>query len=138
MSRVHHWTFALAMSIAAGPAAGAENADMTEGWLYLGRLSGQAWKPASLSISNPRYPVKPGNKVVVKRDALLYGSVDCKVIDAAEFMVEREKGTALLVKADRKALEVVGPPLECPSIGRAKTVWAQVKIPADRLLSVER
>lgn len=138
MSQAHRWSFALAFLFALAPASGYASNGMTEGWLFLGRLSGQTWKPASLSISNPRYPVKSGNRVVLKRDALVYGSVDCKVIDAAEFKLERVTGTGLLVKADRKALEIAGPPVECPSIGRAKTVWAQVRIPADRLLSVER
>jgi hypothetical protein len=112
--------------------------EATEAWLYLGRRSGDKWRPAAVSLSRPRYPVKPGGKVVVKRDALVYGSVDCTVIEAADFKPDEAARSALLVKADRKGLEIVGPPLECPSIGRAKTVWANVRIPAARLVSVER
>lgn len=138
MSGIHRWSFVFAFLFALAPAMAYGNNEMTEGWLFLGRLSGKAWKPASPSIANPRYPVKSGSRVVVKRDALVYGPGDCKVIDAAEFEVEQVTGTVLLVKADRKGLEIVGSPLECPSIGRAKTVWVQVEIPADRLLSVER
>ena len=112
--------------------------ETTEGWVYLGRRSEDRWKPASRSISSPRFPVKPGDKVVVKRDALVYGFVDCKVIDAADFKADGTSRSVLLVKADKKGLEIVGAPFECPSIGRAKTVWANVQIPAARLLIVER
>lgn len=112
--------------------------EMTEGWLYLGRRSADRWRPSSLSMSNPRYPVKPGDRVVVKQDALVYGSVDCKVIDAADFKADGTPQSVLLVKADKKGLEIVGSPVECASIGRAKTVWANVKIPATRLVSVEK
>ncbi len=116
----------------------AHGSEMSEGWLYLGRRSADGWRPSARSISEPRYPVKPGQRVVVRRDALVYGSVDCKVIDAAEFKVDEAARSVLLVKADRKGLEIFGKPIECPSIGRAKTVWANVRIPAARLVSVEK
>jgi len=116
----------------------AHGAEMSEGWLFLGRRSGDVWKPASISISRAGYPVKPGNKVVVRQDALVYGSVDCKVTDAADFTVGEASRSALLVKADRVGLEIIGAPIECPSAGRAKTVWANVRIPASRLITVEK
>lgn len=112
--------------------------EMTDGWLYLGRRSADRWRPSSFSISPPRYPVKPGDRVVVKQDALVYGSVDCKVIDAADFKADGTSRSVLLVKADKQGLEIVGSLIECPSIGRAKTVWANVKIPTTRLVSVEK
>lgn len=116
----------------------AHASEMSDGWLYLGRRSGDTWKPASVSISQPSYPVKPGSKVVVRQDALVYGSVDCKVTDAADFKADETSRSTLLVKADQIGLEIVGASIECPSIGRAKTVWANVKIPAARLVSVEK
>ena len=116
----------------------AHGAEMSEGWLYLGRRSADRWRPPSGSISQPAYPVKPGNRVVVRQDALVYGSVDCKVTDAADFKADGTSRPVLLVTADRQGLEIAGLPIECPSIGRAKTVWVNVKIPANRLVRVER
>lgn len=115
-----------------------DGGEMADGWLYLGRRSADRWRPSSLSVSRPRYPVKPGDRVVVKQDALVYGSVDCKVIDAADFKADGTSRSVLLVKANQQGLEIVALPIECPSIGRAKTVWANVKIPATRLVSVEK
>ena len=123
---------------AADKEAAAKAGETSDGWLFLGRRSGDGWRPASASLSSPRYPVKPGQRLVVKQDALVYGSVDCKVIDAAEFKVEDSARARLVVKADRSALHIVAAPLECPSVGRAKTVWAKVKIPGERLVSVEK
>lgn len=112
--------------------------ETTDGWVYLGRRSADGWKPPSPSISRPRFPVKPGDRLVVKRDALVYGSVDCKVIDAADFKPDGTRRSVLLVRADREGLEIAGPAVACPSIGGAKTLWASVKIPAGRLVSVEK
>ncbi len=127
--------------LAAGGIAAVEVAhgsDMFEGWLYLGRRSGDSWKPPSASIARPVYPVKAGGKVVVRRDALVYGSVDCKVIDVGEFKLEGRPQPVLRVTADRQALEIVGKTIECPSVGQAVTVWANVRIPAARLVSAEK
>jgi hypothetical protein len=118
-------------------AAGAAG-DVVEGWVYLGRRSERGWRPASISVASPRYPVKPGDRLRIKRDALVYGSVDCKVIPAADFKAEGVPEPALRVKAGAGALDVVGAPIECPSVGQAKTVWANVKIPAERLVSAQR
>jgi hypothetical protein len=112
--------------------------DLDETWLYLGRRAEAGWKPPSVSLARPRYPVRVGQRLVVKQDALVYGSVDCKVIDAAEFKVDESARSKLVVKAGGAALEVVAPPLECPSIGRAQTVWAKVRVPSERLASVEK
>lgn len=133
--------FGISTAYAAQPGdknAKPDDGEMTDGWLYLGRRSADRWRPLSFSISPPRYPVKPGDKVVVKQDALVYGSVDCKVIDVADFKADGTPQAVLRVKADKKGLEFVGSPIECPSIGRAKTVWANVKIPTARLASVEK
>lgn len=126
---------ALAQEKGAAVGSGSES---TEGWVYLGRRSADRWRPASPAIANPAYPVKPGSKLVVKRDALVYGSADCKVTDAAEFKVDERARTTLLVKADRAGLDVIGKPVECASIGQAKTVWASVRIPADRLVTLQK
>jgi|SRR5687767_2085156 len=128
----------LALIIACGIGAAAAAEPDSEGWLFLGRRAADGWKPASQSISNPRYPVKAGDRVVVINDALVYGSVDCKVVDVAEFKAGDPPRPVPRVKADRQALEVVGAALECPSVGRAKTVWANVRIPGPRLLSADR
>lgn len=120
------------------PSAKPEGGEMTEVCLFLGRRSGDRWRPASLSISSQRYPVKPGDKVVVRQDALVYQSMDCKVIDAADFKADGISRSVLLAKADPRALEIAGPPIECPSIGGAKTVWVSVKIPTARLVSVPK
>lgn len=126
---------ALAQEKGAAVGSGSES---TQGWVYLGRRSADRWRPASPAIANPAYPVKPGSKLVVKQDALVYGSADCKVTDAAEFKVDEAARTTLLVKADRAGLEVLAKPVECPSIGQAKAVWASVRIPADRLVTVQK
>jgi hypothetical protein len=118
--------------------AAAAGAGLTEGWLYLGRRSGERWQPASPSISSPGYPVKAGATLVVQRDALVYSAVDCKVTPAAEFKPDEAARAALLLKAGPGPLEVLGDALECPSIGKAKTVWASVRIPADRLLTIQK
>ena len=128
----------LALIIACGIGAVAAAEPDSEGWLFLGRRAADGWRPASLSISNPRYPVKAGDRVVVRNDALVYGSVDCKVVDVAEFKAGDPPRPVPRVKADRQGLEVVGAALECPSVGRAKTVWANVRIPGARLLSADR
>jgi hypothetical protein len=116
----------------------AKGVETTEGWLFLGRRSDERWRPASRSIADPDYPVKPGGKVVVKQDALVYGSVDCRVIPAAEFKADGVSREVMLVKADREGLEIIAPALECPSAGQGRTVWANVRIPAARLLTVQR
>ncbi len=128
----------LALIIACGIGAAAAAEPDSEGWLFLGRRAADGWRPASQSISDPRYPVKAGDPVVVRNDALLYGSVDCKVVDLAEFKAGDPPRPVQRVKADPQALEVVGAALECPSVGRAKTVWANVRIPGARLVSADR
>ena len=128
----------LALIIACGTGAAAAAEPDSEGWLFLGRRAADGWKPASSSISNPRYPVKAGDRVVVTNDALVYGSVDCKVVDLAEFRAGDPPRPVERVKADRQGLEVVGAALECPSVGRAKTVWANVRIPGARMASTEK
>ena len=116
----------------------AEGAAANETWLYVGRRSADAWQPASVAIARPAYPLKAGDSVVVRNDALVYGAVDCSRTAAADFHAGSGKGIAHYVKPDAAGLEVVSAPLECPSAGQAKTVWVQVRIPAERLLTVER
>ena len=115
------------------------HADDTEGWLFVGRRSAEGWRPASPALVNPGYPVSAGQRLVIGQDALVYGSVDCKRIDAAGFKGDESPPRPVLrISADRAALEVLEAALECPSAGRAKTVWAKVKIPSARLVSQER
>lgn len=114
------------------------SAETLERWLFLGRRTESGWQPPSLSIAPPAFPVKPGNRVVVKRHALVYGSVDCKVVDAADFRAEEELAPAVeLVRAGEQGLEITGSPIECPSICGAKTVWVNVRIPAARLIRID-
>ena len=128
----------LALALACGIGAAAAADPDTEGWLYLGRRAADGWKPASSSVANPGYPVKAGDRVVVRNDALVYGSVDCKVTDLADFKAGDPPRPMQRVKADKQALEIVGAGLECPSVGRAKTVWANVRIPEARLVAADR
>ena len=123
-----------ACAISAASTAAAQD---TEGWLFLGRHA-DGWKPASQSIARVGYPVKAGDRLVVLRDALVYGSVDCRILDAADFKPDGLAQPVLRLKADAQPVEVIGSILECPSAGRAKTVWANVRIPAARLLSAEK
>lgn len=132
-------TRALAADAKPGAAPVAQSAaEASDAWLFLGRRSDNAWRPASASIQRPQYPVKPGARVIVRRDALVYASVDCTVTEAGAFQPGAASEPVVRVKAERAALEVLGAPLECPSVGGARTVWAQVRIPAERLIAVER
>lgn len=114
-----------------------DGGEMTERWLFLGRRSDGGWHPPSVSISAPPYPVNPGNRVVVRRHALVYGSVDCKVIDAADFKADEVAPAVELVKAGEQGLEITGLAIECPSVCGAKTVWVNVRIPAARLVRID-
>ncbi len=115
-----------------------DSGEMIERWLFLGRRTESGWQPPSVSISPPAYPVKPGSQVLVKRPALAYGSVDCKVVDAADFRPGEDAAAAVeLVRAGEQGLEITGSAIECPSICGAKTVWVNVRIPAARLIRIE-
>jgi hypothetical protein len=114
------------------------SADMIERWLFLGRRTESGWNPPSVSISAPAYPVKAGSSIVVRRHALAYGSVDCKVVDAADFKANEQVAPAVeLVKAGEQGLEITGSAIECPSVCGAKTVWVNVRIPAARLVRID-
>ena len=106
----------------------------TEAWIYLGRRSENSWKPQSFSIGEVAYPVKAGNELVIKSDALLYEDVSCKVIDTSDFKMVSTPRSVAFVSANTVQLQITAEPIECPSIGGAKTVWAKVKVPAARLL----
>jgi hypothetical protein len=109
-----------------------------DAWVYLGRRSDGRWRPASASIERPPDPVRPGGSVVVRADALVYGAVDCEVTAAADFKPAPGGRSVWLVRADREPLRVLAAPLECPSAGRARTVWVNVHIPASRLMRREQ
>jgi len=114
------------------------NVETVERWLFLGRRTERGWNPPSISTSAPAYPVQPGSRVLVKRHALAYGSVDCTVLDVADFKANEQVAPALeLVRAGEEALEITGLPIECPSICGAKTVWVNVRIPAARLVTID-
>lgn len=117
----------------AAPSAGGE----TEAWIYLGRLSEGDWRPPSFSIATPKLPVAQGSVVTVTQDALVYESMDCKVLDVADFNVEAGSSSVLFVRASQTGLQVLDS-TECSSAGKAKTVWAKVKIPNDRLIRTSR
>jgi hypothetical protein len=112
--------------------------ETVERWLFLGRRTDRGWNPPSVSISDPQYPVKPGSRVLVKRHALAYGSVDCTVIDAADFKANEQVAPAVeFIRAGEQALQITGSPIECPSVCGAKTVWVNVRIPAARLVTID-
>jgi hypothetical protein len=118
--------------------AGVEVGEATERWLFLGRRTETGWHPPSVSIRAPAYPAKAGNRVVVRRHALVYGSVDCKVVDAADFKADDAAVPSVeLLRAAEEGLEITGSAIECPSICGAKTVWVKVRIPAGRLLRID-
>jgi len=105
-----------------------------EGWLYLGRRSGEKWRPPSFSIGESSYPVRDGDTVVVKNNALLYDEVDCKVIDSGDFKATMPSQSPTFVKSSPIALRLLGVVTECSSVGDAKTIWAKVRVPAASLL----
>jgi len=105
-----------------------------EGWLFLGRRSDDKWRPASFSINEPAYPVKPGEELIVRSDALLYGSMDCKTVDAADFQPNASTAQVILVKASQVGVPIITPPTECPASGGAKMIWAKVRVPPGRVV----
>ena len=112
--------------------------ETVERWLFLGRRTERGWNPPSVSIPDPDYPVQPGSRVVVKRHALAYGSVDCTVLDAADFKANEQVAPAVeFVRAGEQGLEITGSPIECPSVCGAKTVWVNVRIPLARLVTID-
>jgi hypothetical protein len=106
-----------------------------EGWLYLGRYSDNQWRPPSLSIVAPKFPVKPGDRIKIESDTVLYGDITCETVDVDEFKSDGAAPALKFVTADRPEIEIIAAPIECNSIGGAKTVWAKVRVPASRLVS---
>jgi hypothetical protein len=111
-----------------------------EGWLYFGRRSEGAWRPAAPSIAQAPWPLKPGTRIALAHDALFYSAVDCRVTPLESFgagpaALHAER--TWIVSAEGGPLEVIGAPVECPSVCGARTVWAPVRIPAARLVAVE-
>jgi hypothetical protein len=106
-----------------------------ERWIYIGRYSGSKWSPASFSLAEAAYPVKVGDTLVVKSDAVLYETVDCKQVDTPRPAAAAEPPPLTFIKASPAGIEVMRPPKECPSIGGAVSVWAKVKVPARLLIS---
>jgi hypothetical protein len=118
--------------------ASVDGGETVERWLFLGRRTEGGWHPPSISISAPAYPVQPGSRVLVKRHALAYGSVDCTVIDAADFKANEQVAPVVeFVRAGEQGLEIAALPIECPSVCGAKTVWVNVRIPAARLVTID-
>ena len=114
------------------------HAQDAERWLFLGRRTETGWNPPSLSVAAPAYPLKAGARVSVKRHALAYGAVDCKIVNAADVKAYEEVSSSVeLVRAGEEALEITGTPIECPSVCGAKTVWVKVRVPAARLLQID-
>ena len=122
----------LACVVAAAQAVPAAASDAIEGWLFVGRRSDGEWRPAAAALAAPAYPLGPGSRLVVSRDALVYGSVDCRVTPAAEFRAGGGEPQTAWVVGGTEALEVVAPVRECGSAGRGATVWANVRIPPER------
>lgn len=120
---------------ALAPAAASEP---VEGWVFLGRRAGGEWRPPAPALGPSAYPLKPGDRLVLAQEALYYSHADCRIIAAAEFKADAAARRRWMVSAGAEPLTVIAAPLECPSTGGAQTVWAKVRIPAERLFSVEK
>lgn len=133
-----HALASAALLVLAAALAPARVSEAAEGWIFLGRRSGGEWKPPAGAIGPSVWPLKPGDRLVLRGEALFYSDADCRVIAAAQFAADPSGRRRWMVKAGAEALEVIAALLECPSAGRAQTVWAKVGIPAERLFSVEK
>ncbi len=117
-----------------GAIAASGNGDVAVGWIYLGRLSEGQGRPPSFTIDKPGYPLKAGDRIVIKLNTVLNDSVDCKVTDVADFNAGTTAPTPMLIKPGETGLEQLGTPTQCDSIGGAKAIWVKVKVPAHRLI----
>jgi len=105
-----------------------DSAAFHERWLFVGRYSEGAWRPLSFSIGQAPFPLKPGARVSVKGEALLYGDSDCEGKTTPSPVYEAARPTAA-------GLEVVSEQVLCPSIGGAHTVWVKVRVPPELFVS---
>jgi len=134
---LRQWLIIGAAFAALGPSL-SFSAEVNERWLFVGRRTDTGWNPPSVSVSAPAYPLKAGNTIVVGRHALAYGAVNCRIVDAAQFKAYEEVSSSVeLVRAGKDGLEIIGAPIECPSVCGAKTVWVKVRVPAARLLQID-
>jgi hypothetical protein len=113
--------------------------DYVKQWLYLGRHSSEGWKPYSFSLEKPAYPIKGKENIVVKANALLYGGIDCKHEDISKLSASAGGGKVetLFVKAGPEPIFTTGETVVCPSGAGVELVWAQVKVPASRLINIQ-
>jgi hypothetical protein len=111
----------------------ATNAASVQRWIYLGRYSGGQWMPASFSVAAPAYPLTPRQLLTVTSDALLYAGIDCQRADlSGQAGTGDSKAQASFVRAGPEGIPLTGKTQECDSVGGAKTVWAELDIPAAR------
>lgn len=114
----------------ASPVAGAGS---MQRWIYLGRYSAGQWIPPSFSVSAPAYPVMPRQLLTVTSDALLYAGIDCQRADLSGQAGSDGTGAKTsFVQAGPEGIPFTGKTQECDSVGGAKTVWAELDIPAAR------
>jgi len=128
----------LAPLIATATASGQPAAEAIDGWIYLGRWSDGAWKPASGAVTPPPQPSKAGETLRVRADALFYSSVECRRVAAADVRIGDGPPQRWTVKPGEAPLDVIGPSHACDSAGGALTVWANVRVPAERLVDAAR
>ncbi|MCX7961805.1 MAG: hypothetical protein N2653_09575 [Burkholderiales bacterium] len=133
------YPIALAAAVFAALAAlaPARASEPFEGWVFLGRRAGGEWRPPAPAVGASTYPLEAGDTLVLRHDALYYSDADCRAIAAADFESNTAGRLRWMVRAGAEPLRLVAAPLECPSAGGARTVWAKVRVAPERLYSVE-
>lgn len=116
-----------------GPTVQTASAGTVHRWIYLGRYSGGQWLPPSFSVSAPPYPLTARQLLTVTSDALLYAGIDCQRSDlSGQAGSDGSRARASFVQAGPEGIPLTGKTQECDSVGGAKTVWAELEIPAAR------
>jgi hypothetical protein len=97
-------------------------------WMFVGRNVDGAWKPLSFTLGEVAFPVKPGTRIPIKAESLLYDDSNCDGKSLSSSNYEAARATAA-------GLEVVSEQLLCPSVGGASTVWVKVRVPRELFVS---
>jgi hypothetical protein len=97
-------------------------------WLFVGRHGDGAWKPLSFTLGEAPFPLKPGMRILIKGESLLYADSNCdgKPLGSSNYEATRATTTGLEVLSDQ---------VLCPSVGGATTVWVKVRVPRELFIS---
>jgi hypothetical protein len=97
-------------------------------WLFVGRHIDGAWKPLSFTLGEALFPLKPGMRIPIKAESLLYDDSNCdgKPIPSSNYEAARATSTGV---------EVISDQVLCPSVGGATTVWVKVRVPSELFVS---